>query len=146
MMKSTAARKTASFLTTALLVGGAMAAGTGTASAAPSITWGTVVFTESGDRTISIYADGVFAGSGEWQKDPSGSNTGDTLVAWDPVADGYGIEAHLSTGRIATTRGHNSPYEVKVSGNLPEGNKYTMWVCLVRGDYRGCTSKYSVTA
>lgn len=143
-MKNTTAKKVARLLMTALLVGGAVAGGAGTASAAPNVTWGTATF--SNGRTISIYADGEFAGNGEWHQDPSGTNPGDMLVAWDPTADGYGIEAHLSTGRVATTRGHASPYEDRATGDLPEGNKYTMWVCLVKGDYSACTSKYEVTA
>ncbi|WP_329347344.1 hypothetical protein OG226_01070 [Streptomyces sp. NBC_01261] len=86
------------------------------------------------------------AGTAEWWADPSGSRPGDALTATDILGDGYGIEAHLSTGRVASTRGHDAIYSVTATGNLTEGNTYTMWVCVVKGDYSKCSSTYSVTA
>jgi hypothetical protein len=45
-------------------------------------------------------------------------------VASDLQSDGHGIETHLSTGRLASTRGHAAPYTDKESGNLPVGHAY----------------------
>ncbi|WP_433544529.1 hypothetical protein ACQPZG_05020 (plasmid) [Streptomyces sp. CA-294286] len=96
-----------------------------------------LVFNESKQRE---------AGQSEWWQDPSGSYTGDTLVASDQLADGYGIEAHLSTGRVATTRGQNSPYVARVTGNLPEDRKYQMRVCVVKGSWSKCSAKVDVSS
>ncbi|WP_433544530.1 hypothetical protein ACQPZG_05025 (plasmid) [Streptomyces sp. CA-294286] len=84
------------------------------------------------------------AGRAVWTQDPSGSQPGDALSVNDELPDGYGIEAHLSTGRIATTRGHKSPYSTTVTGNLPEDQRYSMRVCAVKGSFSKCSSKVSV--
>ncbi|MFD3540409.1 hypothetical protein ACFWUQ_13035 [Streptomyces sp. NPDC058662] len=86
------------------------------------------------------------AGSVSWQQDPSGGFPGDALTARDELRDGYGIEARLSTGRVASTRGHDSPYTVTKTGNLPEGNTYTMRVCVVKGDWEKCSQATQVKA
>ncbi|MEE1761533.1 hypothetical protein [Streptomyces sp. SP18BB07] len=121
--------------------------GAGTAAAADSFSFGYSTNT-SGDAVIGVRNNswGEAAGNAMWQKDPSGSEPGDALSAYDVLADGYGIEAHLSTGRVATTRGHASPYSVTVTGNLPEDTGYTMWVCVVKGDFSKCSEKYAVRA
>ncbi|MFI6060651.1 hypothetical protein [Streptomyces sp. NPDC051286] len=55
-------------------------------------------------------------------------------MAYDGLADGLGIHAYLSDGRMASTAGHSSPYySAWVTGNLPEGNWYTMTVCTEKG-------------
>ncbi len=73
-------------------------------------------------------------------------STGDTLIAYDGLPDSYGIVAHLSTGRVASTAGHDANYTDEVSGNLPEGNPYTMWVCVVKGSFSTCSSHFGVKA
>ncbi|MFE0872884.1 hypothetical protein [Streptomyces rochei] len=77
---------------------------------------------------------GVQVGYAYWQAD------GDKLIANDSYADGKRIEAHLSTGRVATTKGHASPYTATATGNLPEGKSYQMWVCVV-GSSSDCSQK-----
>ncbi|KUN07881.1 hypothetical protein AQI95_10010 [Streptomyces yokosukanensis] len=71
---------------------------------------------------------------------------GDTLIAHDSGADGYGIEAHLSTSpeRTASTRGHGSPYTAVAKGNLPEKTTYKFWVCAVKGTWSSCSGKQLV--
>ncbi|MFF3730332.1 hypothetical protein ACFYXM_08430 [Streptomyces sp. NPDC002476] len=133
------------FATTVLALGGTLTAGAGTASAAPSVTFKTSG--SGGDFQIMVLrSDGVAIGYANWYQDPVGSQPGDALAAHDSAADGYGIEAHLSNGRVATTRGHNAPYTDWATGDLPEGSKYTMWVCVVKDTYSNCSSKYTVSA
>ncbi|MFC8587720.1 hypothetical protein ACFUGD_24685 [Streptomyces sp. NPDC057217] len=95
---------------------------------------------------VSNESMGREAGQAEWWQDPSGGLPGDTLAVSDHLADGYGIEAHLSTGRVATTRGHNSPYSTYKSGDLPEDHVYKMWVCVVKGSWQKCSSKIDVAS
>lgn len=127
---------------TATVVGGA-----GTAAAADSFSFGYST-NSSGYAVISVRNNtwGESAGNATWQKDPGGGEPGDALSAYDVLADGYGIEAHLSTGRVATTRGHASPYTVTVTGDLPEDTGYTMWVCVVKGDFSKCSERYAVSS
>ncbi|MFD3540410.1 hypothetical protein ACFWUQ_13040 [Streptomyces sp. NPDC058662] len=84
------------------------------------------------------------AGSGQWWRDPAHGATGDTLAVYDDLADGYGLEAHLSTGRLASTRGQNSPSYDIVTGDLPEDRQYEMWVCVVKGTWSKCSPKVAV--
>ncbi|MGX9890250.1 hypothetical protein [Streptomyces sp. NPDC002276] len=81
------------------------------------------------------------AGYAAWQAD------GDTLIAYDGLGDGYGIVAHLSDGREASTAGLSSPVTVKKGGNLPENHTYQMWVCVVKGDaFKRCSYKIDVNS
>ncbi len=92
------------------------------------------------------YLNGVEVGYALWSRDPCGSDPGDALKAGDEYADGYGIHAYLSTGRMASTAGHSSPYESPwVTGNLPEDTAYGMNACLEKGgvDY-ACTAGITV--
>ncbi|MGW0435211.1 hypothetical protein ACWDV4_22070 [Micromonospora sp. NPDC003197] len=125
---------------------GTLLVGSSPAQAAPSFSFhyspspnGYNIWINNNDR-------GLPAGSGRWLQDPDGPYPGDALVADDQLADGYGVEAHLSTGRIATTRGHSAPYTHYKTGNLPEGNKYYMYVCVVKGDYSNCSNSVAVYA
>lgn len=103
---------------------------------------------------IDAYLSGAYAGTGCWSQDPGGdlngdgaTDPGDAIIAYDGAPDGWGIETRLSTGRVASTRGHSSPYwSPWATGNLPEGNTYTMRVCLVRGTSESCSSAVTVTA
>ncbi|MDX3520912.1 hypothetical protein [Streptomyces scabiei] len=67
-------------------------------------------------------------------------------AADDILPDGYGIEAHLSDGRIATTRGHSANHSDETSGDLTEGTTWQMWVCVVTGSFSKCSSRIGVTA
>lgn len=119
-------------------------------SAAPKLTYS--IQTPYDQMDISV--NGVYAGLALWSKDPGGdangdgvSDPGDALIAFDAAADGYGVEARLSTGRIASTAGHASPYwSAWETGNLPEGNAYTMKVCVVKGDWESCSPPRTVYA
>ncbi|WEH15004.1 hypothetical protein [Streptomyces sp. VNUA24] len=84
---------------TATVVGGA-----GTATAADSFGFGYST-NSSGDAVISVRNNtwGESAGNATRQKDPRGGEPGDALSAYDVLADGYGVEAHLGTGRAAAT-------------------------------------------
>ncbi|MET8981992.1 hypothetical protein ABZX85_41000 [Streptomyces sp. NPDC004539] len=117
------------------------------ASAAPNVYFISYTYTNGSGR-IDVYNDGDYAGTAIWAADPGslGSSTGDTLIASDQLADGYGIEAHLSDGRIATTRGHSSPYTDTTTGNLDEGAERKMWVCYVQGTFSDCSGKIDVHA
>lgn len=47
------------------------------------------------------------------------------------------------TGRVATTRGHASPYTSPWNtGDLAEGTDVYIQLCAVRGDYRSCSLGY----
>lgn len=128
-----------------LLTGAALTAGAAPASAVPNFTFSPVSMV-NGDVRIDVKNNGTHAGYAYWWQDPYLDYPGDTLVANDSLADGWGIRAHLSTGRVASTAGHNSPYEDWASGDLGEGNRYTMWVCAVKGDTAICSNRYEVTA
>ena len=95
---------------------------------------------KSGAINVQNTTWGKFAGDATWWAD------GDSLAADDELPDGYGIEAHLSTGRVASTRGQSTPAHARATGNLPEGHHYSMWVCVVKGDFSKCSGKYDVTA
>ncbi|MFI0775238.1 hypothetical protein [Streptomyces sp. NPDC021212] len=103
---------------------------------------------------VDIYANGAYAGTGFWSQDPGGdingdgsTDPGDALIAYDGAADGWGVEARLDTGRVASTRGHGSPYwSPWATGNLAEGSRHSMKVCVVKGDSESCLSAVSVTA
>lgn len=105
-------------------------------------------------RAVVIYLNDTYAGTGYWNQDPGGdlngdgrTDPGDALIAYDGAADGWGVEARLSTGRIATTRGHNSPYwSPWATGDLPEDRTYTMQMCLVRGTSVHCGTSVLVTS
>jgi|tagenome__1003787_1003787.scaffolds.fasta_scaffold20976185_4 hypothetical protein len=92
--------------------------------------------------------DGSWAGYAEWSQDPCGGDPGDALSATDELADGYGINAHLSTGRVATTAGHSSPYTSKwKTGDLTEDKTYLMWTCVEKGGVEyGCTGGIYVSS
>ncbi|MGW6606056.1 hypothetical protein [Streptomyces sp. NPDC055036] len=134
-------RTTTLLAMSALVVSSALFAGAGSASAVGNYSHATL-YTINSDGSQSV------AGQAIWSKDPTGSDPGDALRATDMHADGYGIVAHLSTGRKASTAGHNSPYKSPwVTGNLTEGNSYQMWACFISGGVEfGCGTKITVTA
>ncbi|MEU3459289.1 hypothetical protein ABZ721_04945 [Streptomyces sp. NPDC006733] len=148
----------------ALLVGVALTAGAGTANAdetgdlapdsdlsAPltSVT-GVTAMESDGSYTMNLISprDGHNMGFARWNADPQPAPDipGDSLIAKDISPDGWSVEAELSTGRLASTRGHKAIYQKVVSGNLPEGNKYKLRGCIVKGSERTCTQWVSVHA
>ena len=130
---------------TLTLAAGALVATTTPASAAGNFSFD---YRPDANGFYNIYVrnldQNASAGVARWWPDPLAGNPGDTIVASDQLADGYGIETHLSTSpsRIATTRGHASPYYDIASGNLPENTQYWMFVCAVKGAEEHCS--YSV--
>lgn len=140
-------RRTATLTASAtLLVGGLLTAGTGPAQAdgTPTVTMGTDT---SGNYTyVDIYENGRLAGGAWWSRNPTNGDPGDALAAQDLLADGYSIDAQLSTGRVATTSGHDAPYVSPwKTGDLPENQEYFMRACLEKGDAdQLCTAYYAV--
>lgn len=127
----------------AALVVGLLTAGTAPASAViihDNFSFGGLEIPGDKSYTLSVYNNtkGKSAGSASWY------GNGDLLVARDSLGDGYGIEAHLSTGRVASTAGQKSPVTVEKPGNLTENRTYQMWVCVVDGSFERCSSKVNV--
>jgi hypothetical protein len=132
---------------TALLAGGTLMVGAGTASASTITFEGDRV--TGGDYQIIVLRDGKNIGYAFWNADPDAALDwpGDAMLASDIDSDGWGIQAQLSTGRLATTRGHAAPYTSPwATGNLTEGKTYYMSVCLVQGDDAKCSGDYAVVA
>ncbi|WP_406398400.1 hypothetical protein [Streptomyces uncialis] len=119
------------------------------ASAAPNVTFKSRADPfDMGWAEIVMYINGDRAGTGQWAGNPGdfGSSTGDTIIAHDSASDGYGIQVTLDGSRVATTRGHNAPYTDRASGDLQEGSKHDMQVCVVKGSYSSCGTVYGVKA
>lgn len=96
---------------------------------------------------VYIYKDGKDAGIVRWYGDPMWGHGGDTLCVSDTGADGWGIEARLSTGRTVSTRGYPAGTDKCKSGDLPEDTKYTMHGLAVRSGYTTQWSPaYTVTS
>ncbi|WP_329475220.1 hypothetical protein OG555_26335 [Kribbella sp. NBC_01484] len=90
-------------------------------------------------QAIAYEQDDHYVGLAMFYTDPYGRNPGDALYATDSYADGWGVVAHLSTGRTASTLGHSAGYTTPpVTGDLPEDHKYGLWVEMVHagGDTR----------
>ncbi|WP_369036152.1 hypothetical protein [Streptomyces adonidis] len=122
------------------LAAGLVAVGATPAAAEDAFSFGglSIPSAKSYQITVENETRGVQSGYAMWQGD------GDTLTARDGLADGYGIVAHLSTGRVASTAGQTSPITVNVTGDLPENVTYKMWVCVVKGSWSKCSSKIDV--
>ncbi|MGP4053121.1 hypothetical protein [Streptomyces sp. 2A115] len=135
------------FAATTLAAGATLTGGASPASAA-TITFKGTDF--SGDNyQIVVLRDGENIGYVYWNSDPEPGLgwPGDAMRVSDTDADGYGIEAHLSFGRIATTRGHAAPYTSPwATGDLTEGLIAGMKVCLVKGTYSNCSGWHNVKA
>ncbi|MFD7236413.1 hypothetical protein ACFWAT_14045 [Streptomyces syringium] len=147
-----------------LFVGVALTAGAGTAGAdetgdlAPDIdasvsttgVSGLAAMDADGSYTINIMSPrgGHNMGFARWNADPQPAPDipGDSLIAKDISPDGWAVEAELSTGRIASTRGHKAIYIKVASGNLPEGHRYKLRGCVVKGSERQCTPWHAVRA
>jgi hypothetical protein len=127
-----------------VLAAGTVVTGATPAAAAPDVSFEFDLTTIYRNQRIYVYIDGAYAGRATWYSDPGEISTGDTLEAYDARSDGYGIEAQISSGRIATTRGHDAPYTDRDSGDLYEDVEYLMWVCVVKGTYQDCSRTVSV--
>jgi hypothetical protein len=151
--------KTAAAAVLAVLAGALAGAGlpaTGASAAPAAATWRYEYYVYDSTYTVvDFYYNETYAGSGVWNRDPNSydmdgngaQDPGDAIIAFDETADGWGIEASLNTGRVATTRGHDSPYSSGwKSGNLPEDTWYDMYVCLVKGTTEHCTSAILVSS
>lgn len=86
-------------------------------------------------QAVAYDASGHYIGQALFDQDPVGERPGDALYATDAYADGWGVIAHLSDGRTATTAGHTAGYTTPaVLGDLPEDHAYLLWVEMVKGD------------
>ncbi|MFF3583278.1 hypothetical protein [Streptomyces mirabilis] len=123
-------RIAATLAAASLLATAATILGSGTASAATSFHTVCRHLTSPSEwEAIAYDQDNHYVGLALFDQDPYGGNPGDALYATDSYADGWGVVAHLSTGRTASTLGHSAGYTAgPVTGNLPEGNHYTIWV------------------
>ncbi|MFJ2178695.1 hypothetical protein ACIQVO_29100 [Streptomyces sp. NPDC101062] len=130
---------------TALLVGGTVTTGAGTAAADPNFTFEVDNVSSNGTFSVVVYNNGRYAGMAHWNADPVAYSPGDAMHAVDALADGWGIEAILqSPYRFATTAGHDSPYITPwKTGNLPEGQKVKMRVAATRGGATHLSSYYT---
>lgn len=125
---------------TALATAGTVVVGTTAAHASDTFTY------RYGTDYIMIYRNGTYSGEAEWVPDPTEDSTGDTLYGYDPTADGWGVVAHLSTGRTASTLGHASPYLARTPGNLPEDHTYDMWLVFKKGTQSVTSPRLKVTS
>ncbi len=99
-----------------------------------------------GSVTINVVGPGGrVVGYARWNADPQPAPNipGDALIAKDTYADGYAVEAELEDGRLASTKGHRSPYMKIVPGDLREGTPIKVRACFVRGDSRQCSQWYN---
>lgn len=86
-------------------------------------------------EAVAYDSDDHYVGMAEFDQDANGDRPGDALYATDAYGDGWGVVAHLSTGRTASTAGHPAPYTTPaITGDLPEGAPHILWVEMVRGD------------
>jgi hypothetical protein len=132
-----------------LLAAGTLITSATTASAASYSA--TCSLTDSAHKSITmrIYDSSIReVGQVEWNGDPNGSIPGDAMRAYDGRADGWGVEAHLSTGRIASTRGHEYGYwSTWATGDLPEDHDYAIEVWMWKdGGYSIARSKCKVSS
>ena len=112
--------------------------GSGTAVAAPRLTYTDSYYQDGQSLTVYLYADGDYAGYVNWNADPDSFGTpGDALRAYDGAADGYGIKgatiwpSNNATERTVSTYGHAYPYYTGWNtGNLTEGTSLDLYGCV----------------
>ncbi|MER7456884.1 hypothetical protein [Micromonospora sp. NPDC126480] len=105
---------------------------------------------ESYDRGFDVFnKNDKLIGIVWFNSDPVGDDPGDALQACDYEADGVGIEIQMDinpgstwqTDRIATTRGHNSPYcSPWATGNIGENTLVKVRACVVQGTESWCSA------
>ncbi|MEU9883613.1 hypothetical protein [Streptomyces phaeochromogenes] len=118
--------------------------GSGTAVAAPRLTYTDSYYQDGQSLTVYLYADGDYAGYVNWNADPDSFGTpGDALRAHDGGADGWGVKGTVFNANVyreASTQGHSSPYTTPwKTGDLTEGQRLTFNACLVKGSEEVCT-------
>lgn len=112
---------------------------------------------ESYDRYIEIYNGvGTLVVSGQFISDPLDGGPGDALKACDSYADGMGAELRMDinpsggfqrTDRVASTRGHSSPYcSPFATGDMVENTLVALKLCLLKGTTEYCTGTYYARA
>lgn len=128
------------------------------ASAKPATAAATVTLTpESGSTgiwNVSYPGKESYRGKIFWNADPGRDldgngrpDPGDSIAALDGYGDGWGVKAVLSTGRVATTKGHSAPYwSGWATGNLPENRTYTLKGCVFKGSTEHCSAGVKVTS
>ncbi|MFD5075464.1 hypothetical protein [Streptomyces sp. NPDC058371] len=131
----------------ALFIGGSVTLGA-TNAAAADWTFEKGAVSADGSFSIAAYNSGTYAGAMVWNADPGCCDIpGDAFQVVDRYADGWGMEASMidpTTGRVATTRGHSSPYSSPWnSGNLAEGTTVYIQLCAVQGSSWDCSIAYS---
>ncbi|MEV7089003.1 hypothetical protein AB0O07_24470 [Streptomyces sp. NPDC093085] len=137
-------------LVTAVLTAGLLSAGAGSARAA-SVTFEASAGGGANRKYVQVVVvrNGKHVGYVYWNGDPDPvlGWPGNAMIVADTSTDTWGIEAYLNpVGRVATTRGHNAPYVSPwATGDLPEGRRYELRVCLVRGAASSCSGAYGVT-
>ncbi|MCT4355008.1 hypothetical protein M5362_17910 [Streptomyces sp. Je 1-79] len=128
---------------TAVTVGATLGTGAGTAAAAPRLTVQTSWYQDTHSVVAYLYADGKYAGYVNWNADPVGTDPGDALRANDDAADGWGVKGIITNAwvyREASTQGHSSPYTTSwKTGDLDEGQRLSLDVCLVKGSEQVCS-------
>ncbi|MFB8414619.1 hypothetical protein ACFC63_03750 [Streptomyces albidoflavus] len=147
-MKKLTLKRAASTLALVAALAGVTTAGTGTASAVTTAAVPKVTFSKDkaghlgkGSVVSVVRVNDVIAGQGSWIAGK------DTLEAYDKRDDGLHISSYLGTYRSVTTKGRPAPYRAKKGGNLPEGKKYTFWVCIAEGvKWQQCSPIYDVRA
>ncbi|MFJ4848344.1 MULTISPECIES: hypothetical protein [unclassified Streptomyces] len=145
-MKTKLRNRVVTLLAATALVGGTSLTLGATNAAAANFTFSKSAVSSSGSFTIAAYNNGTYAGLMEWNADPVDDNPGDAFRVSDWLGDGFGMEARMvdpSTGRSATTRGHDAKYTSGWnSGNLDEGTLVFMQLCAVQGLSEHCSLAY----
>jgi hypothetical protein len=123
---------------TAAVIGGSMTAGIGSADAATPSNAPIVKIVPNiyGVPVNHIIWEGSERGTWEWSQDPepNAGFPGDAMRVTDNLTDGWGVEADLDTGRVATTAGHNAIYTSPwATGDLPEDHWYGICIYLMKG-------------
>ncbi|GHE03274.1 hypothetical protein [Streptomyces alanosinicus] len=127
----------------ALLAGVFVGVGSAPASAA-GVTFGFHPYPDGGGR---IYAsqNGNYLGDVTWYADGDATYDGDTLCAVDAYPDGRYVSGYATFGRGVNTNGINSPGSRCKGGDVKEGQKFKIQMCLL-GSTPVCSPNYGVTS
>ncbi|MGW1890595.1 hypothetical protein ACWCP6_10090 [Streptomyces sp. NPDC002004] len=128
----------------ALVAGTFVGLGAAPASAA-DISFAFTPYADGGGR-IYAKAGGNYLGDVTWQADPSTTENGDTLCAFDAWPDGRYVGGYISIPRGVNTQGLNSPNGRCKGGDIREGVKYKVQMCLYGIVPAQCSRSYEVTS
>lgn len=143
------ARVTAQLTATALLAGGTLTMGAGEAAAGaeamPTFTFEQTARSSNGSFNVAVYTNHNYSGKAEWNADPVSGAPGDALRSYDHMADGWSVKAILyKPYRTASTQGHPAPtWTGWRKGNIAEGKKVQVRICMVRGYNSSCSDYYA---